>query len=257
MNKKIFLFIVFTAVGFLQSVSAQTGSYYEFSTTSTAGTSGTFKLYYSTPGTRIEVNFAVPNMPGGFTKTSIVKKAEPGKVYQLDTKNKTYTLTDVSNQATDKADHTATATVLGTETVSGYSCKHVKVVDGGTNWEMWTTTAITEYSQYSKVFGNQKYIGNHAVHEALQKVGAEGFPVKVIQTEGSNTYTTTLTKHENKTLDNSLFEIPSDYTQSNGTSAGAPAGMGSMKAADIQKMTPEERQKWIEEMKKKNGGGGQ
>lgn len=240
----------------ITAASAQNGSYYELALSSTSGATGTIKIYYAAPGCRTEMQITAAQMPGGgMNKTSIVKKAEPEKVYQVDDKTKTYSIVDLGGQATDKADHKATATLIDTATVSGYKCKHVKVTDGTQNWEIWTTTAIAEYSQYSKVMGNQKYIGNHAVHEALKLIGAEGFPVKTITTDSRGTFTVTLVKKENKTLATSLFEIPAGYTQSSGA-ATAPAGMGGVKPADVQKMSPEERQKWIEEMKKQQGGGG-
>jgi hypothetical protein len=186
---------------------------------SSKGTMGNISIYYDTPGSRIEVAATMGAIV--ITKTSIVKKSEPGIVYQLDDKNKTYSTVDVSYAETDKVDEPAIATLIGMDSLDGYKCKHVKIIQGEKKWEMWTTTSITEYAQFSAVMNKARYIGNHGVHVALKAINAEGFPVKTILTDKDGITTTELTGVDHKPLSASLFNVPPDYKKG-ATTPGYP-----------------------------------
>jgi hypothetical protein len=219
--KKLLFFLPLAAFGISAKsflAPATNGSVFTLSMSSSKGMTGTITIYYDVPGTRIEVNASA----NGFRvqKTSIVKKSEPDLVYQLDDKSKTYSTVDVSNAETEKADEPAKATLLGTDSLNGFFCKHVKVVQGAKNWEVWTTSAIAEYTQCSAVMNRQRYIGNHGMHDALKTISADGFPVKLILTDKDGTTTTELKKVEHKPLAVSLFSVPADYKK-----GGAPVGM--------------------------------
>ncbi|MEO5644932.1 MAG: DUF4412 domain-containing protein [Bacteroidia bacterium] len=217
--KKILLpslaFLLLSLVSWKMFAPQTNGMVVHLKMSSSKGTSGNITIYYDTPGSRIEIAATM----GAFsiTKASIVKKAEPSIVYQLDEKSKTYSTVDVSNAETDKVDEPATATLIGTELLNEYSCKHVKIIQGEKKWEMWVTTSIAEYTQFSAVVNKARYIGNHGVHVALKAINAEGFPVKTILTDTDGTTTTALTGIERKPLSAALFAIPADYKK------GAPA----------------------------------
>src|SRR4051812_20503890 len=87
------------------AASAQNGSVVEFKLSSSRGAAGSIKSYYSNSNSRVEMQMSVPQMPGaGFSRTSIIKSTEPNKCYQLDDKNKTYTVTDIKPNAKESAD---------------------------------------------------------------------------------------------------------------------------------------------------------
>jgi hypothetical protein len=224
MKKISFLIVITVAILSLASwkmyLPVSNGMVITMSMSSSRGMIADMKIYYDQPGTRVEMNASMSSY--SFSRTSLIKKAEPGKVYQLDATHKTYSVTDVNNNA-EKKDEPATATLLGTDSLNGYSCKHVKVLQGDKKWEMWTTMSITEFPQFSDVMNKQQYIGNDQLHKALAAINAEGFPVKTILTDKEGTTTTTLTGVERKALDASLFTIPSDYKQSS-QPAGFPGG---------------------------------
>lgn len=194
------------------------GTVFNLSMVSSRGMSGNITVYYDVPGTRIEVNASANGFP--VKKTSIVKKAEPNTVYQLDDNSKTYTVTDVSHVESGKTAELTKATLIGSDSLNGYFCKHCKVTQGTKTWEVWTTSAITEYTQFSAVMNNQRYLGNHDMHDALKTINADGFPVKTILTDKDGTTTTELRSVEHKPLDAALFAIPQSYKE--GAAPAAP-----------------------------------
>jgi hypothetical protein len=240
------------------AASAQSGAQVDFKISSSHGASGTIKGFYSGGNSRVEMTMTMPQMPGGgFSRTSIMKSTEPSKTYQLDDKNKTYTVNEIKVGAKDDASD-YTVKLIGKDKVAGYNCIHVAVtktskVAAGTateNMEFWTTKDISEYEKYAGK-GDNKYMGTSAMYEALKKQGADGFIIKSFVTDSrGGDFTMELVKIEKKDVPASLFTVPADYKLSaNPTmTPGNPAQ--NIDIQKIQNMTPEEREKYIEEMRK-------
>ena len=245
------LFIAFAAISI-----AQNGAMFEFKITSTQGATGSIKVYYSSPGCRTEMQINVPQFPnGGFAKTSITKSDKPTTSYSIDDKSKTYTIIETkpaTPTTTGNADD-YTVKIVGKEKVGNYNCTHAIVTKGTQSNEFWTTTEITEFEKYSKTRGNNKFMGTGGEYNALVKNGAGGFMVKTLTNDPrGGIFTMELVKFEKKDLVASLFEVPADYTEMTGTPTAVP-GMPNIDVNKIQNMTPEERAKYIEDMKKQYG----
>jgi len=224
----------------------------EYKVTSSMGPTGTIMGYYSGGNSRVEMTMKIPQMPaGGFSRVSIVKSAEPTKSYQLDEKNKTYTIVETKPAAKESADE-YTVKVIGKDKVAGYTCIHVQVTKGTEVMDFWTTRDIPEYDKYVTGNSDNKYMGSGSIYEAMKKQSAEGFIVKsLVKDSKAGEFTMELVKIEKKEIDRAKFDIPADYKL-----ATAPALPGAAQGIDIQKlqnMTPEERDKYIEEMKKQYG----
>jgi hypothetical protein len=246
--KKLFYLLLFSAFT-VNSISAQNGASLEFKLTSSKGMTGTMKIFYSSPGSRMEMNMVVPQMPGGgFSKTTLVKSDKPGTVYTLDDKNKTYTSTEVVTSGAAATDN-ITVKVIGKEKVASYNCTHVMVTKGTEASEYWTTKEIADLEKYSKYNRSNRFTGSDAEQAALAKNGADGFIIKSItKDQRGGDMTMELVKLEKKDLPATLFEIPADYK-----GGALPAAAPMIDAAKLQSMTPEERAKYIEEMKAKYG----
>jgi hypothetical protein len=230
------------------AVSAQNGAMMEFKLSSSMGADGTIKSYYSGGNSRVEMALNVPQMPAaGFNRTSIVKSAEPTKSYQLDDQNKTYRVTEVKPASKESADE-YTVKVIGKDKVAGYGCIHVQVTKGAEVTDFWTTKEIADYDKYAAKSDN-KYMGSGSMYEALKKQNAEGFVVKSFMKDSrGGDFTMELVKIEKKDLAASLFTIPDNYKPA--PTANVPPSAQSVDINKIQNMTPEEREKYIEEMKK-------
>ncbi|MGZ3883422.1 MAG: DUF4412 domain-containing protein [Bacteroidia bacterium] len=253
---KRFAFVVLSALAI--SVQAQNGAAIDYKISSTKGASGTMKINFSEFGHSSEFNMVVPQMPGGgITMKSLSMKSTPDVIYTINDKNKTYT---EAKKAETQAQDTKTYSVkkVGEETVNGYKCIHAVITEGNETEDVWNTKDIKEYNKYAEAYNTNKRLGSEKREKALKEAGCDGFPVKVVHkgNEREGDMTMELVKMEKKNFSSTDFQLPTGYTKSDSSkpAGGAPNGAPQMKSQEeLMKMTPEERAKYVEELKKKYG----
>ena len=253
MKVKVLSFLLvasFSISGFSQ------GFYMEYNITTDKGAVGHMKTYSQDGNSRSEISFS---MAGGgaspFSQNTVILtiKGNGDKGYMLDEAKKTYSEMDISKSYGAKDDNLEDyqITVVGKEKVNGYNTTHVKIKNKKTNVseEMWTTTEIPGYAELEKI--KTKYTGTENLNKALSAKGAEGFPVKITLDEKSILANINLVKAEKKNNPASLFSLDG-YAKSSGNDMLGGANMQQL-MQQMQNMTPEERQKFIEQMKQQMG----
>jgi hypothetical protein len=152
-----------------------------------------------------------------------------------------------------------TVKVLGSETMLGYSTKHVLLSRSSDRSEMeiWTTKDILglNYEAMRGLMRRGSSQDDGSFLKALRDAGADGFFVKMISREKGKAEplsTMELTKAEKKSLPASLFEIPPGYAKQEGMMGAA--GVVSPEAAEamrkaMENMTPEQRKQLEDAMK--------
>ncbi len=255
------------AMCFGGSVNSQNGACLDYRITSSKGINGTIKLSYSEFGSIMEFNMMLPQMPDrGIITKNLSQKNEPEVMYTINDRSKTYT--ETTKKASAKEDtKTYVVKKIGEEQVNGYKCIHALVTEGTETTEVWNTKDVAEYSKYAEGFYPNKKMGAQKRDEALKAAGCDGLPVKTIHkgNDKEGEMTLELVKIEKKTYNKLDFEIPEGYTKDEpGASKNGEEKMGmaedqktggaQMKTQEeIKNMTPAERNKYIEEMKKKYG----
>lgn len=213
---------------------------------------GNMYLYYQDGNSRSEMKTNIPQMPGGgMSFVVLYLKNSPGKSFRLDEKNKTYVETEFKESGMAESEaNDYEVTVLGKEKVNGYSCTHltIKKKTSAFQEEMWTTTEIKDFEKYKDV--NSKYT-TKGMYKALKDNGADGFPVRMKTTERSHNMVIDLVKAESRENPASLFSLDG-YAKS--TAPAATPGGDQMKdmIQKIQNMTPEERQKYMQQMQEQS-----
>lgn len=252
MRKQI-LFSISAVFTTLLGIAQTGGAHIEYKLTSDVGANGNIAVYFMDGNSRTEMVMNIPQLPGGgISMTSITQKDKPTIHYQINEKNKTYK--EIVSNPSDKAaeeNQECVVTVLGHEKVGNYNCTHVNVKQGKTNHEMWTTTEIPDYKTYAT--NKSKYMGNEKMRKALADKNADGFPAKMIyKQEGGHegAMTMELVTFEKKPVPAEKFQIPAGYTKSEATTT-TPGVVPN--AQDMMNMTPEERAKMIEQLKKQYG----
>jgi hypothetical protein len=219
------------------------------------GFSGNIKTYINEESQRTEMSLVIPMMPnGGMEMVTLMLKDNPGKIYKLNSKEKTYTESDMNTEYKEKGPDEFDITVIGDEKVNDYNCKHIQIKEKSmkTPMDMWVSTDVPNYERFSKMKG--KY-SNAGMMEAWAKKGVKGFPVKMkVNERGMNMYME-LVNVENKAVDASLFSLDG-YTKQEGGAGmpGMPGGMNQKEMMEqLKNMTPEQRQQFIEQMKSQMG----
>jgi hypothetical protein len=247
-NKLLSAFLIAISI----SVSYAQGYYMEFkmsmgNASSSAG--GVMKTWHQDGNTRTEVSMLIQNT--NRTIVNLMLKSAPDKLYSLSPEQKTYVEADINKSDASGGDQPTDyeITVLGKEKVNGYNTTHVKILNikKKTEQDYWTSTEVAGYSDYMKI--KTKYTGNAGLTSALTSKGALGFPVRIKGTERAGTFQLDLVKADKQGIPASLFSLDG-YTKagsSTSQSSSAPASQQEM-IQKMQNMTPEERQKYIQQM---------
>jgi hypothetical protein len=207
---------------------------------------GTTKSYTLNGNTRSEANIVIGTMPNPMNTVSLTMQGNPGIVYTLDEQHKTYSEMSVAGR--DKENEDYEVTVLGKEKAGVYNATHVKVMDKRTQkvTEMWLSKDIPNYASFASV--KTKYLGGEKLFAQLKDKGADGYAVRILMNdERTGQIELALVKAERRNIDESMLSLDG-YTK--GTSA-APGKPGGIDPEQIKNMTPEERQKFIQDMKAK------
>lgn len=245
--KKLITAIAFLMLGFF--AHAQNGSVLEYKITSSSGANGSFKVSVAEYGSISLFNMVIPQMPGGgMTMKSLCLSQSPDIVYMINDNAKTYS--EVKPVNTPDAGMAYSAKKLGEETMNGYKCVHALVTEGTETHEVWYTKDIPEFDKYARSFKGNKRFYSEPRERALKAAGCEGLPVKTVHKGNAREgdMTMELVKVEKKNFAATDFQIPTGYTKSENAN---PAAAQFKSQQELMNMTPEERAKYAEEMKKK------
>lgn len=247
--KKIAIMLI--AITSAMAICAQNGAYIEYKISSNKGANGSMKINYSEYGNSSEFSMQIPQMPdGGYVSKSLSNKEKPDMIFMINDKNKTYTESKKSDSQNDDK-KTYTVKKIGEETVNGYKCVHALVTEGTETHDVWNTKDVKEFNSYREAYNSNKKMGSEKRDQALKDAGCDGFMVKAVHkgNEREGEVTMELVKLTKKNFSKSDFELPAGYSKAG---SGATAAPGQPKTQqEIMNMTPEERNKYIEEMKAK------
>ena len=234
------------AVLFSYCATAQ-GYYFEMKMSSSKQADmGNMKAYAQDGNSRSEVH-AVTAM-GNMDITALNLKSNPGKIYMVNDKDKTYSEMDANQngQWKDSQQDDYEVTVIGNEKVNGYNSTHVKVKrkDSKIDEEMWVTTEVPDYTSFMSV--KTKFTGRTNLYKALEAKGAKGFPIRIKTATAGNDIQVDFVKAEKRNNPASLFSIDG-YKKSDNAMMGGVNVQEMMQK--LKNMTPEEQKALMEQMK--------
>ena len=197
----------------------------------------TNKMWHSNFGSKVQSEM---NIPGFGPKKTIIlmPKSSPDMFYSVDETKKTYTEIKRQKDAADDKDYTIE--IVGPEKIGNYNCTHAKIKSKGKVLDVWVTKDIQGYSDFYNAALLQN--GAKGLENAFKSKELEGIMVRMKDASPKEAFTMELVKFEKGNFPQTMFEIPAGYTK------GASFDPSKMKD-----MTPEERQKMMEEMMKQYG----
>ncbi|MCD6011736.1 MAG: hypothetical protein K0Q79_1598 [Flavipsychrobacter sp.] len=242
--RSIYLCVI--AFFFCANVSAKDGVYLEFKITSSS-MNGVSKSYCSGGDTRSEMTM---NAGGGFSVITLLLNSTPNTVYMLNDRDKTYSEMSMGQSQGENSDRDDyDVTVVGNERVNNYNSVHIKVKNKRTQkvMDMWLSKDIADYSRYTDV--KSQYLGGSGFFNKLKEKGADGFVVRMlVNGEGKEKLQMDLVKAERRDINAALLSL-AGYKKSVG--AQMPGGYTAPSPQDIQNMTPEQRQQYIQQMQQR------
>jgi hypothetical protein len=247
------LFVLSAALLAAASVSADFEGVLHMKATTPQG-AGTMKLFLSPEGVRSEMDMKAAQP---IRVTTLLLYKNPDVVYTIDDKNKTYSEMNLKQMAPARGAGTKyTVKDMGQENVQGYKCRRVIVSGpGGGESELWTTREIMGYGDFAKA-SRAAGVEGEAYMKALKDAGADGFPVKSIHRAGPGSEVITeLVRAEKRSLDDSLFRVPSGYAKAGGVSVGTLSPEAKKALEQRMKNLPPEQREMMEKMMNSGGGG--
>jgi hypothetical protein len=238
----------------LAATQAQAADFEGIITGQPVGQTGvqSMKMYLSPTGVRMEVSgVGQKAAASGFTITMVWQASDPNNFYLLNPANKTYLKHDLSKaqQAASTAD-APKVEKLGTATFLGHTVQKVKVTfagAGGRSQELWVDTALHFPASALALFGQERG-PQTSPWKALEKAGVAGIPLKDLDGDGKSGWEASSV--EKKSLSASLFQIPPDFHEAKNALDMLPAEQQAALKAKMDAMTPEQRAKMEEMMKK-------
>ncbi|MFA7381125.1 MAG: DUF4412 domain-containing protein [Bacteroidia bacterium] len=230
------------------TVFAQSGLHYEYKITGASpqgSVTGNMEFMLLNGNTRMEMRMNVPSVPV-INMVMLTLQQKSGFSYELMDAAKAY----VEHNTTGTPSVYEVMQVAGAEKLGVFNATKVKIkIDGEEQW-MWISKDVTGYSMFASM--RNKDWDMDALFKALKAKGVEGFPVKMQQTEEGFTTSIEMVKAEQKPLDAKLFIIPADYKKQTTLSPGIQ-GMPQIDPAKLMQMSEEEREKFLQEIKKQHG----
>lgn len=227
---------------------AQSGLRYEYKITgkSPQGTvTGNMDFMLLSGNTRMEMRMNVPGVPV-INMVMLTLQQKVGFSYELMDASKSY----IEHNVVSAPSVYEVVQVAGAEKAGIFNATKVKIkIDGEEQW-MWISKDVVGYSTFTSM--RNKEWDMDALFKALKAKGVEGFPVKMQQTTEGFTTTMEMVKAEQKPLDTKLFIIPADYKKQAALSPGIQ-GMPQIDPAKLMQMSEEEREKFLQEIKKQQG----
>ena len=251
--KTILLFSAFL----LTSFCSFAGYYIEFKVIGPQGVNGIMKSWYQDGNTRTQMNMGEGmqgmGRMGMMNMTTLQLKNSPDAFYMLNEKDKTYFESGRKKREGESSveeKEKYEVVVIGKETVNGYATTHVTLKGksermGIMHW--WVSTDVKGYSEMADM--KNRYINGSAATKAMAEKGVQGFPVRMKMGGDKMEMQMDLVKAEMMDIPESKFSLEG-YTKQDRPSPMMPGGVDMQK---IQNMTPEERQKFIEQMQKQYG----
>jgi hypothetical protein len=221
---------------------------------------GSMKMYIAPAGLRMEVVGEVDAQGKGdagatpFQMIILWRMAEPGVTYMINDVAKAYMKHDLTKaKAEAAAKEPPKIEKLGKATYLGRPVERVKVISESHTEELWVDTSLHFPAGAVAALSQDRGMAN-ASWRALEKAGVAGIPLKQLNADGTSGWEASSV--EKKSLPASLFQLPAGFHEAKDPLDMAPpsqqAELKKRRDEALQKMTPEQRQK-LEEMMKKYG----
>ena len=201
-------------------------------------------------------------MPESFQMTMIHKVSEPGQMYAINDKNKTYAIQkiDIEHKDADKRERKWKVERNGSDRVAGFACqKATLTAEDGDQTDVCIATDWKISTAWLRAWNSREEQASPL--QALKDAGLTGFPVRWIfrhKGEKDAWSSIELVHFTKQSLSASLFEIPPGYRKVDSMfeTSMTPEQERAMREARqrmkdaMENMTPEQRKQYEEMMKR-------
>ncbi|TCD48649.1 DUF4412 domain-containing protein [Chlorobium sp. N1] len=171
--------------------------------------------YFGERAQKMEMFTQLSKIPEPLRTAVITRASDPDKAIFINHDSRTWTPLNLRTAAENATlldfDSNYTLERLGKASVNGYSCKHVRLKSSTDELELWMAEGLGEFSAFRILQSQNPRLSNTSLSRTLEKAGIKGFPVRITQRSGRETYRMELVQVWPKPLPDTEFRVPDDY----------------------------------------------
>jgi hypothetical protein len=164
---------------------------------------------------KMDMTMMIDRIPEPLRTTVITRSANPDEATIVNHKSRSWSVVNLRSAAESATlldfDSNYRFSRVGTETLSGYQCEHVRLTSSTDTLDLWITRGLGNFSTFRLLQSQNPRLSNTSLSKVLKENGVDGFPVKIVQQNGNGLYAMELKKVTPKAVADSNFQYPAGY----------------------------------------------
>lgn len=188
----------------------------EMSLTMPNGTADVTYLF-GTSAQRMDMAMRLEKIPEPLRTTVITRTSHPDEATIINHRTKSWSSVNLRMAAESATlidfDSNYSLTRLGSETVKGYRCEHIRLTSSTEQLELWMSRDLADFSTFRLLQSQNPHLSNTSLSKTIAQAGVEGFPVRIVQKNNNGLYVMELKRAVPKAVPDSEFSVPGGYVK--------------------------------------------
>lgn len=166
---------------------------------------------------RMDMTVRIDRIPEPLKTTVITKSSRPDEAVIVNHRTRSWSAVNLRTAAESATlldfDSNYRLARLGTETVKGYRCEHIRLTSSTEQLELWMSRGLADFSTFRLLQSQNPRLSNTALSRTISGAGIEGFPVRIVQRNDNGLYMMELVKATPGAVPGSAFSVPNGYAR--------------------------------------------
>jgi hypothetical protein len=166
---------------------------------------------------RMDMAMRLEKIPEPLRTTVITRNSRPDEATIMNHRTKTWSAMNLRTAAESATlidfDSNYRLTRLGTETIKGYRCEHIRLTSSTEQLELWMSEGLADFSTFRLLQSQNPRLSNTSLSRTIAQSGVKGFPVRIVQKNDNGLYVMELKRAVARPVAESDFVVPRGYTK--------------------------------------------
>ena len=166
---------------------------------------------------RMDMAMRVEGIPEPLRSTVITRTSRPDEATIVNHRSKSWSAANLRTAAESATlidfDSNYRLTRIGTETLKGYRCEHIRLTSTTEQLDLWMSRDLADFSTFRLLQSQNPRLSNTSLSKTIARAGVEGFPVKIVQKNGNGLYVMELVRAVPGQVPDSEFAVPKGYAR--------------------------------------------
>ncbi len=185
---------------------------------------------------RMDMTMRLDKIPEPLKTTVITRTSRPDEATIVNHGTKTWNTVNLRTAAESATlinfDSNYRLTRLGSETVKGYPCEHIRLTSSTEQLELWMSKGLADFSTFRLLQSQNPRLSNTSLSKTIAQAGIEGFPVRIVQKNDNGFYVVELKRAVPGPVAASDFSVPPGYVKS----GDGPQAVDSLQKQHLRKL---------------------